>query len=145
MSRITLVSAALGLLFILAASAHNAATPTFAAQALNRQESLAIGTLRSIASAEATFAAKYGRPGTLAELVEKRYLTERIKHGAELDGYRFGEVLVDASNQAWDFKAEPVDETQGKHAFNIVNDYTIRYQVGLIAPKGKSGKVLGTE
>ena len=143
MKRFTIVPAALGLLITLSAASQLFAAPTHSAQ--NRQESLAIGTLRSIASAEATYAAKYGRPVSLSELVEKEYLNARIKDGAELDGYRFGEVSVDATNQTWEFKAEPVDGTQGEHAFNIVNDYKVRYQVGLIAPKGKSGKVVGVE
>ena len=145
MKRFKLVPGALGLLLTLAATAPLFAGSTYGAQELTRQESLAIGTLRSIASAEATYAAKYGRPGTLVELVEKGHLAARIKDAAVLDGYRLGEVSIDVANKTWEFKAEPVDETQGKHAFNVVDDFTIRYQVGLIAPKGKTGKVFGAE
>ena len=80
MKRFTIVPAALGLLITLSATSHLFAAPAHSAQ--NRQESLAIGTLRSIASAEATYAAKYGRPASLSELVEKEYLNARIKDGA---------------------------------------------------------------
>ena len=145
MRRFTLLSLALGLVLTFSATSPVTAIPALGGQELTQQESLAIGVLRSIASAEATHAAKYGRPGTLAELVEKQHLGQRIKDGAVLDGYRLGEVSVDATNQTWEFKAEPVNETQGKHAFNIVNDYKSRYRVGLVAPAGKTGKVFGAE
>ena len=70
-------------------------------------------------------------------------LDDTYRNGAELNGYRIGEVAVDPSAGTFEFKAEPSSSSSGSRAFNIIEDYTIRYNEGEKAPSREGGKVLG--
>lgn len=106
------------------------------------EESSAIGTLRSIGSAQATFQARSGgRSASLNELAASGFLDESLRDGAIRNGFRF--TTVRASGAEWDFKAEPVDPARHDRAFNISTDFVIRYRLGSVAPEGTTGTPIG--
>jgi hypothetical protein len=105
-------------------------------------ESSAIGTLRSIASAEATYRSHHGRYATMPQLVAAGMLDRSVADGVR-NGYRFRQVEVTA--ETFEFAAEPTSDVGSDRAFNVSGDFIIRYATGAIAPKGTTGKVLGAE
>lgn len=109
----------------------------------DRNESVAVGTLRSCGSAEAVFIQKFKRPATLDELVELQYLRSGYGNGTVHDGYRLTQGVVDPKTMAWEIKAEPVDADHGARAYNVCEDFVIRYREGTTAPDRKDGKGLG--
>lgn len=104
-------------------------------------EAATIGTLRSIASAEATFASRNHRFGSISELVQQRLLDESISDGMVRYSYRIRQVKV--SDTGFEFAAEPLPQaTAGDRAYNVTEDFRIRYREGDEAPKGTSGTLL---
>jgi Tfp pilus assembly protein PilE len=105
-------------------------------------ESAAIGTLRMISSAEATYASSHGDYGKLRDLVRDSLVEPGLEDGVTRNGYRFHEVKV--SDDAFEFSAEPIDSaTAGARSYNVTDDFIIRYREGSTAPRGISGTVLG--
>jgi len=105
-------------------------------------ESAAIGNLRTLGSAEATFIAERNRYGTFAELVEADMLDSAWTNGCVRDGYKFTQVRV--TKDGFEFKAEPAAASSGTKSFNILDDYVIRYVEGAVAPQGTKGRPIGT-
>ena len=105
-------------------------------------ESSAIGTLRVIASAEATYYSNHSSYGSLSDLRSESLVGPGIADGSERNSYRFREVKV--SDDAFEFSAEPTEEyTAGTRSYNITDDYVIRYREGPQAPRGSSGTPVG--
>lgn len=106
------------------------------------QESAAIGTLRSLGSAQATFQHfNGGRAANLDELVSAGNIDSALREGAIINGFRFTTARVSATE--WEFKAEPVDPSRHSRAFNITSDFVIRFRQGPIAPDWTNGEPLG--
>lgn len=106
-------------------------------------ESKAIGLLRTYGSAQATYMARHGRCATLARLNKLGYVPPELVNGAVLDGYRFTEGRVVPRKEQFELKAEPVSESDGDRAFNLIGDYVVRLKRGLIATERDQGVVLG--
>lgn len=105
-------------------------------------EAAAIGTLRSIASAEATYQGRNRKFATLSELVRADMIDATITNGVIRNGYAFREVKV--TETSFEFSAEATDEvTSGTDSYNITEEFIIRSREGPVAPVGKSGIPLG--
>jgi Tfp pilus assembly protein PilE len=104
-------------------------------------EAAAIGTLRSLASAQATFQAKNGRFGTMAELADADMINRDIRNGVERNGYVFREVRPTA--KTFEFSAAPVGTASGGNSYNIVEDFVVRYSESKVPPRRKAGKPIG--
>ncbi|HQR37421.1 MAG TPA: DUF3352 domain-containing protein [Blastocatellia bacterium] len=117
------------------------AIPSLVAARRAANESAAIGTLRTLASAEATFQSRSGRFGSLKELVTGGYIVEDFVNGGERNSYVFRQVAV--TRKTFEFSAEPVGALGGSRSFNIIEDYVIRYSKTATPPKRTAGKILG--
>lgn len=104
-------------------------------------EAAAIGTLRSLASAQATFQAKHGRFGTMAELADADMIAPELRNGVERNGYVFREVRPTA--KTFEFSAAPVGAASGDNSYNIVEDFVVRYSESKVPPRRKAGKPIG--
>jgi len=105
-------------------------------------EAAAIGTLRTIASAEASYYSAHDEYGSLAELRRDSLVDPALVDGVERNGYGFHEVKI--SEEAFEFSAEPVaGATAGDRSYNITQDYVLRYREGTQAPRGSSGTPIG--
>jgi type II secretory pathway pseudopilin PulG len=104
-------------------------------------EAAAIGNLRTIASAEATYIAGHGRYATLQQLIAAKYLDETMTDGSVHDNYRIAQRGI--TKNAFEFAAEPLSPTSGDKAFNVMEDYVIRYTVNAPAPKRTEGTPIG--
>ncbi len=136
------IVAVLGLGFIGIVAA--IAVPSFVRARAAANESAAIGSLRVIASAEATYQAEHDAFGTLSDLASAGLLDEELRDGAVVHSYRFREVTVTPTT--FEVSAEPTDDlTAGERAYNVTDDLVIRYSQGKTAPRGTSGRVLGVE
>jgi hypothetical protein len=111
------------------------------AQALQPNESKAVGILRTIGSGESTYLHRHKRFATLAELVEAQCLETAYVDGSVHDGYRISEVEV--TDASFEVSAEPVTGSSGRYALNITDDYYVRYTEGHEAPRGREGTILG--
>jgi hypothetical protein len=105
-------------------------------------ESAAVGNLRTLGSAQATFLSQHGRFGTFSELVAEQMLDTNWTNGVVRDGYRF--TQISATKDTFEFKAEPAESPRGQRAFNIIEDFVIRYGQNGVAPRRKGGRPLGT-
>jgi hypothetical protein len=108
-------------------------------------ESHALSSLRTYGSAQATFHHQYKRFATLSELVEAGMLDATFVDGMVEGGYRFNEVRARTTADTFELNAEPVDEKSATRAFNIVEDYVIRFAKGPKAPAATAGTPVGME
>jgi len=107
-------------------------------------EAATIGRLRMVAAAEATFQSTHYRYGDLSELVSEGLVSSSVVDTSPENGYRFRQVGV--SMDTFDIAAEPDGGvSSGSRAFNVTEDFVIRYAPGTVAPKGTSGTVLGMD
>lgn len=115
------------------------AIPSLLAARRAANESSAIGTLRTISSAEATYYAQYGVYGSLADLVSEELLDDYLADGSARDGYRFSQAGGTDSADSFEFRAEPVKDAEGTRAFTVTDDFVVRYAKGRSAPPGRRG------
>ena len=108
-------------------------------------ESAAIGTLRTIGSAEVLYQGRHkNTPGDMAQLIGETLIDSDLTNGAERNSYNFSED-VDAAAKQWRFEANPTGGfTSGERAYSIQEDNTIRYLDGTAAPARNAGTVLGS-
>lgn len=104
-------------------------------------EATAIGTLRSLASAQATFSARHGRYGTMAELAAARMIAPELSHGVERNGYVFTEVRPTKST--FEFSAAPKGLGGGERSYTITEDFVIRWGDAKTPPRRRTGKPIG--
>ena len=106
-------------------------------------ESSAIGTLRMVASAEATYYSRNETYGDVADLVRADMLDPDWHAGMERNSYRF--EIVRADEEGFEAHAEPIPDhaTAGERSYTVTEDSVIRYADGSKAPPGTSGRVLG--
>jgi type II secretory pathway pseudopilin PulG len=118
------------------------ALPSLFAARRTSNESAAVGNLRTLGSAEATYYSEHNRFATLSELVAAQMLDSGWVNGTVLDGYKITQVRV--TKTAFEFKSEPLTPSEGKRSYNITSDYVIRFAEGPTAPQGTKGRALGT-
>ena len=92
-------------------------------------ESAAIGNLRTIGSAEATYLANFGLPGTLTQLTAGSYLDSTMTSGSTHDNYILSGT-ADQTNRTFSYNANPSGTSSGDKYFIITEDYVIHYKTG---------------
>jgi type IV pilus assembly protein PilA len=103
-------------------------------------ESAAIGNLRTIGSAEATYLANFGVPGTLDNLTTGSYLDSTMTSGSLHDNYVIT-GSADQTNRTFSFQATPSGTSAGDRFFYIGDDYVIHFATGTAA--GPTTSVIG--
>lgn len=116
------------------------AIPSLLAARKTANESAAVGHLRTIAAAEATYLSSHPRCGHLSDLVAE-HLLDGAKYGDNkvLDGYRLRDV---GDEEAFEIKMEPESRSKGGRSFTLCDDYVVRFAEGPVAPSCQSGKPL---
>jgi prepilin-type N-terminal cleavage/methylation domain-containing protein len=119
------------------------AIPSLLAARRASNESAAIGTLRSIGSAEAVYISQNGRFGDLADLTAQTILDGEFSSPCTRDNY-----IIDTQGTTpgvgFDFGARPNGARSGQRSFNILHDYVIRQSDDITtAPTGTSGMPIG--
>jgi type IV pilus assembly protein PilA len=123
------------------------AIPSLLAARRASNESAAIGNLRTIGSAEATYLSQTGMSGNFDDLSALQMLDNAWNNGANVrDSYTIQDVTAGMvpSLAQFEFSAEPTSASNGSRSFNIVEDYVIRQAAGSTAPTGTSGSPIGT-
>lgn len=91
-------------------------------------QSAAIGTLRSIGSAEATYmAGNRNVPGSLAQLIAGSHIDTTLTAGATRNSYVLSETIADPD---WYFGASPSGITSGDNGYGINQDFVVRESPG---------------
>jgi prepilin-type N-terminal cleavage/methylation domain-containing protein len=85
--------------------------PSLMQPRMSANESGALGSLRSLASAEAVYVRRYSVYGGLSELSKEGLIDSALAHG-EKDGYLFGQIRTNAKS-AYCFGAAPVHDGKG--------------------------------
>lgn len=117
------------------------AIPSLLAARRASNESAAIGNLRTIGSAEATYYANKGVYGPFGMLTANQMLDKEWKSGVTRDSYIVSQVT--ASGDDFEFSAEPTSLSSGTRSFNIIEDFVIRERSGPAAPVGTTGSAIG--
>jgi len=119
------------------------AIPSLLSARRSANEAATIGNLRAIGSAEATRLAAVGSYGKFASLTSGGYLDASWTANVKKDSYTFADTANDNAS-TFDFGAT-TDSNSGTRAFNIVEDYVVRYNnTPASAPTGKTGTAIGT-
>ena len=121
------------------------AVPKLIAARRSSNESSAIGNLRTIGSAEATYLINASRSGTFSDLKAQRLLDSSWSTGEQRSGYVFDEVAVVASQGTFHFTAQPSADGNGSRSFSITEDQVLRYQSGIVAISSGAGTAVGAQ
>lgn len=104
-------------------------------------QSAAIGTLRSIGSAEATYmAGNRNVPGDLAALIAGNHIDTTLTAGATRNSYLLGNAIADP---LWLFTAAPNGITSGDNSYGISQDFVVRELPGTTPPTNLAGTPIG--
>ena len=109
-------------------------------------ESAAIGSLRSLGSAEATYLSRNNNvPASMNTLAGNNYSDAQLTTGTTRNQYIFADTGAFTAANTWGFTASPTATfTSGDRAFTISFDYVIRYADNTTTPPGlTTGTVLG--
>lgn len=121
------------------------AIPSLIRARIAANEAAAIGTLRSLGSAQATYQgrqANNGQAGTLASLIAGNYIDNTLTSGSTRNNYILAERGVAAVN--WDYTAVPNGGlTSGDNSYCISDDFVVRFIAGLAAPAKYAGTPIG--
>jgi hypothetical protein len=117
-----------------------AATTAIPSMLRSRQaanESSAVASLRTIATAELTYAAtSRGNYGNIAALISAGLLDSRF--ASVISGYQLGVVI---SGRSYTATATPVSTDSGRYGYFVTSDGVIRYSnVPALAPGGQAGQ-----
>jgi prepilin-type N-terminal cleavage/methylation domain-containing protein len=118
------------------------AIPSLLAARRAANESAAIGNLRTIGSAQATYYSQKGTYGTFANLTSQSMLDNAFSAASTRDSYGVASVGT-LPGPTFEFKAEPIAPSAGTRAFNILDDFVIRQLNGSAAPSGTAGTPIG--
>lgn len=124
------------------------AIPSLIRARIAANESAAIGTLRSLGSAQATYMGRQvnkGNAGTLAQLVAGNYIDNTLTDGATRNSYILDEAIVPSgSDPIWYLAAAPSGGLiSGDNAYGISPDFVVRYAPGSTAPAAYGGTPIG--
>ena len=122
------------------------AIPSLLAARRAANESAAIGNLRTIGGAQATYFSQRGRYTDFAGLTAMSMLDSAMSNGATRDSY--GLTTVGVPNVSFEFAATPASPSSGTRAFNIIDDFVIRQATAppgtaVAAPVGTAGTPIG--
>ena len=109
-------------------------------------ESAAIGTLRTFASAQATAMSRNNNiPQTLTQLAAGNYVDNTWAPAQERNSYIFNEDGIDTTQKQWAFNAKPgATLTAGDRSFCVSEDFVLRYVSGSGGLTRTAGTPLGT-
>jgi type IV pilus assembly protein PilA len=116
------------------------AIPSLLAARRASNEAAAIGNLRTIGSAEATFFSQRGSYTNFAGLTAMSMLDGAMVDGVTRDSYVLNQVTTGTS---FEFAAKPNSASSGTRSFNILDDFVIRQLDGLTAPTLTTGTPIG--
>jgi prepilin-type N-terminal cleavage/methylation domain-containing protein len=106
------------------------AIPNLMRSRMSANETGAIGALRTIMSAEATYMNRYGVYGTLSELSSEGLIDNSLASGKK-SGYFYGQVDDDSSEYSYCFGACPVEDGRsGSKEYVVTQEGTI-YEASL--------------
>ena len=117
------------------------AIPSLLAARRASNESAAIGNLRTIGSAEATYFSQKGSYGDFAALKGQSMLDSAMSNGAIRDSYILNQVGTPGTG--FEFSAKPNGSSSGTRSFNIVEDFVIRQANSTTPPTGTTGTPIG--
>jgi prepilin-type N-terminal cleavage/methylation domain-containing protein len=119
------------------------AIPSLLAARRASNESAAVGNLRTIGSAEATYLSQTGQTGKFADLTGTNNLDTQWTANVTRDSYKFADSPTSGSGGQFYFTAEPISTANGTKAYSIVEDYVIRFVGGTTAPASGAGTAIG--
>ncbi len=121
------------------------AIPSLIRARIAANESAAIGTLRSLGSAQATYMGRQvnkGNAGTLAQLIAGNYIDNTLTAGATRNSYILAENAP--SGPSWYFASRPNGGLiSGDNSYGISPDFVVRFVAGSTAPAINSGTPIG--
>jgi type IV pilus assembly protein PilA len=121
------------------------AIPSLLAARRASNESAAVGNLRTIGSAEATYLSQTGQSASFTQLTAAQMLDTNWSSGCIRDSYTFTGGATTATLATFEFFAVPTSASNGSKSYNIIEDYVIRYAVSSTsAPSGTTGQAIGT-
>lgn len=118
------------------------AIPSLLAARRAANESAAIGNLRTIGSAEATYFSQRGRYGSFAELTAQSMLDSAMSNNATRDSYGLSQGAA-VPGASFEFLAAPTSSSSGTRGFNILDDFVVRQSNTTTAPSGTGGTPIG--
>jgi len=119
------------------------AIPNLMKSRMSANEASAIGSLRAIMSAEATYMNRYNRYGTLAQLSAEGLIDNSLAAGQK-SGYLVGAVDT-GSNYAYCFGAIPVDDGRSGQKEYVVTQQGTLYEADLTSTLAAANTDWGTE
>ena len=109
------------------------AIPNLMKSRMSANETGAIGALRTMMSAQATYMNRYGEYGTISEINTEGLIDDSLQ-GGEKSGYYYGEITT-GSNYAYAFGAIPIDDGRsGEKEYCITQTGTV-YEAALTSTK----------
>ena len=123
------------------------AVPSLIRARIAANEAAAVGTLRSLASAQATYQSRPtsgNLPGTMALLISGNYIDNTLTEGAERNSYLITSAPGAPDATAWWFGATANGITAGENGYSVQEDFVVRYNAGVLAaPPHGSGTPIG--
>ncbi len=112
------------------------AIPNLMKSRMSANETGAIGALRTLMTAQATYMNRSGRYGSLTELNGENLVDDSLV-GGEKSGYYYGEITT-GSNYAYTFGAIPADDGRSGEKEFIVNQQGTVYEAALTSTKASA-------
>ena len=123
------------------------AIPSLIRARIAANESAAIGTLRSLGSAQATYMGRQANKGYAASLDTLRnnnYIDSTLSAGATRNSYILAETAVAASSPNWYITATPSGGAiSGDNGYGISPDFVVRFDPTGGAPTQYNGTPIG--
>jgi type IV pilus assembly protein PilA len=114
------------------------AIPSLLASRRASNEASAIGTLKTIATAQANYSAQRNRYGTFVELTAMSMLDSTFALAPVVrNNYTF--TAVGTAGAQFEAAAEPTSDRAGKRGFNVTEEMVVRQLDGASAPSRASG------
>ena len=113
------------------------AIPNLMKSRMSANETSAIGTLRTLMTAQGTYMNRYNVYGTLTQLQTEDLVDASVAAGKK-SGYYFGEMHSGYSDFAYAFGAAPVDEGRsGEKEFMVTQKGTV-YEANLVSTQSSA-------
>lgn len=122
------------------------AVPSLIRARIAANESAAVGTLRSLASAQATYQGRPtsgNLPGTMAALIAGNYIDDTLTEGAQRNSYTITSSQGGANPTSWWFGAAANGLTAGENGYSVEEDFVVRYLAGGPPPAVGAGTPIG--
>jgi len=120
------------------------AIPSLLAARRASNESAAVGNLRTIGSAEATYLSQTGKSGGFTDLIGSSMLDSAWSSGGVRDSYTITQAAIAPTTAQFHFTALPTSTSNGSKSYSIQEDYVIRYTSGISSLATNVGTPLGT-